>query len=914
MYDIRENEHQELFYLGIDPRQPVAIHIPSPLGRLGYYVFVRVPVAAVGQLAQVAVTMEVGGLMDDHVMLAPGEGATEPVVFPAKDAGYAWRCLGCGQVSRGNGALTLRNWPEDVARTDVLITTWARFAQSGLADDWIAGQADSHWAPTGVPLGAIGGGRIDLCRDGRFRNYSMNNNQDAPMEDPDGLPNAYLAVTADGATRELATRPVIAGHLAASSLTFDPRFPQATLRAAQLFSGLDVAVTCSGTLCPHDLRRSSLPGFLVRWTVTNTGAEARTVCCAMGWPNMVGVGGGIARAETSIGYGDGYYHHWDDPTGRMETVVNTAKYTGVRFTGTPSSMHRCSDGISLLAVAAVGQANASCTAGQGEVAVEVTVPAGGSAVATMALVVAMPHWIDSLGTERGVYWMNHFADADAMMTALLTENEEIFTEAGALSALLADSTLPDWLQHRLANCTYPLVTNSVFYPDGRFSINEGPTEMAGCYGTIDQRLAAHPATQILFPQLNATELHLFARIQNTDGSIAHDLGGGHLERPPTVQNWPDIPCSFIIQTARHAWSVGDVEFERQLFAHARAALLQHAHHADAGGGVPQLGQVLGTSYDSYHYFGTTAYMGTLWLAALAIYEKWAKRLGKTDLLDRVPQWREAAMQRLEADLWNGSYYDAYGNNVPGGPHRDTCHGGQLAGEVYARLLAGVDVLAPERLRSVLDALYRLNCNARFAIPPDEVSPDGASGADFGWLPYIEGFMLTAFAALDDARLWPVWERMVQAMDDGYRRPCDTRLMYRPDTGEISWGSYYMTAPASWMVYDAARDFFFAAGDGVLRLRTATPGRFPVVHPCCWAVADITADGAVTLTIRRVFGDAPLLLRTLEVPIETTRVTCGGEQLRVIPGQGRYVHCPLSTPVTLVPGAVIHWQVTVGTTV
>ena len=45
MLDIRENEHQELFYLGVDLNQPVEVHIPSPLGPLGYYVFVRVPEA-----------------------------------------------------------------------------------------------------------------------------------------------------------------------------------------------------------------------------------------------------------------------------------------------------------------------------------------------------------------------------------------------------------------------------------------------------------------------------------------------------------------------------------------------------------------------------------------------------------------------------------------------------------------------------------------------------------------------------------------------------------------------------------------------------------------------------------------------------------------------------------------------------
>ncbi len=121
----------------------------------------------------------------------------------------------------------------------------------------------------------------------------------------------------------------------------------------------------------------------------------------------------------------------------------------------------------------------------------------------MALVTAMPHWVDAYNVDRGRYWQRDFAGGEALLAALLAEAEEIFRESGALAAQLDDSTLPAWLKQRLSNCNYPLVTNSVLYRDGRFSINEGPTEMAGCYGTIDQRLAAHPATQLLFPQLNA---------------------------------------------------------------------------------------------------------------------------------------------------------------------------------------------------------------------------------------------------------------------------------------------------------------------------------------------------------------------------------------------------------------------------
>ncbi|OPZ88142.1 MAG: hypothetical protein BWY76_00102 [bacterium ADurb.Bin429] len=893
MYDRRENEHQELFHLGIDPRQPVPIHIPSPLGRLGYFFFVRVPAGDVETLANVGMRLDVGGLREDHLEVMPGEGVEGDAVLPGVD-GLAWRCLGKGMVSRGDGTVVLKDWPAAMTRADLLITTWPRFVESGMADAWIAARADPCWAPSGVPLGGIGGGRVDLCRDGRFRNFSMNNNQDAPVEDPDGLPGAYLAVTRDGSTCDLATQPIAAGHAACESLAYEPRFPQAVL-AAEPFPGITVRVTASGLVCPQDLRRSSISGFLVRWEVTNTGEEPQTVTVRMGWPNLIGVGGGVAEAESGIGYGDGFYHHWDDPTGRAETTDGGA----VRFTGTPKYL--ASAGEHLLAVAG-GAATAGD--GHGEVHRELHLQPGETGTSTMALVAAMPHWVDSLKVDRGHAWQNHFADGRAMLDALLAEADDILTEAGALAALMADSTLPDWLRRRLCNCAYPLVTNSVYYRDGRFSVNEGPTEMAGCYGTIDQRLAAHPATQLLFPQLNRTELTLFAENQGADGGINHDLGGGHLERGVHPQDWPDLTCSFIIQTARHAWTTGDTAFEDAMWPRARQALLKHAAWAEDGAGVAQVGSNgLGTSYDGYHYEGTTGYMATLWLAALAVMERWADRRGDSELLARIPGWRDAAIARLDADLWNGEYYIAYGSQD--GARRESCHAGQLAGEVFARLLAGADVLPEARLRACLNAIFRLNGDNAFAVPPDEVWPDGTAAAAFGWLPYIEGFMLTVAAVLDDPRLLPLWERMMAAVDAEGGRPCDTRLMYQPD-GSPSWGAYYMTAPASWLVYDALLDFSYTPGDGALRLRATRPGRWSLVHPLFWGLAEVAEDGTVTLMVRRVFQQ-DLAVVSLAVPAGAG-LGYKGEKLSPAASRGQYCLYDLQDKVNLVDGVTLTWKI------
>ena len=294
------------------------------------------------------------------------------------------------------------------------------------------------------------------------------------------------------------------------------------------------------------------------------------------------------------------------------------------------------------------------------------------------------------------------------------------------------------------------------------------------------------------------------------------------------------------------------------------------------------------------------------LATLAICREWTTRQGDNSLLADLANWEKVALGRLEQDLWNGRYYRAYGSQ--NGRLNDNCHAGMLAGEYYARLLAGRDILPADRLEACATAWFELNGHDQFQIPPDEVGPDGGAGSEYGWLPYVESFGLAPLAVLRHPRVLPVWQRMVWHMAENGRRPCDTRLMYQPVTGEISWGSYYMTAPACWLVYDALLDFAFDAGPGVFRLAPQFDGRFALVHPRFWATGTQTTGqdgGTLTVEIVRVFGDGPLQIRALETihPATPTGPLAAGPATR----EGAYARQPLQ-PINLTVGTTLTWHV------
>src|SRR5690606_22122116 len=100
----------------------------------------------------------------------------------------------------------------------------------------------------------------------------------------------------------------------------------------------------------------------------------------------------------------------------------------------------------------------------------------------------------------------------------------------------------------------------------------------------------------------------------------------------------------------------------------------------------------------------------------------------------------------------------------GGRINENSHAGQLAGQWFSRMLTGEDVLDEQRMRSCIDAMLELNFSDRFAVPPDEVSPEGEAKSEFSWLPYVETFCLAPMAVLDVPALPEQWERCVRAMD------------------------------------------------------------------------------------------------------------------------------------------------------
>jgi len=116
----------------------------------------------------------------------------------------------------------------------------------------------------------------------------------------------------------------------------------------------------------------------------------------------------------------------------------------------------------------------------------------------------------------------------------------------------------------------------------------------------------------------------------------------------------------------------------------------------------------------------------------------------------------------------------------------------------------------------------------------------------------------------------------------------------------------MTAPASWLVYDAMLDFVYLPEPGLLRLVPQFDGTFAVIHPLFWATGRRDGD-LLQLDIVRVFSDQALAVRELQTSAEATGIEIDGAACEVRNSGAAYRSFAIE-PVPLAPGATLTWHV------
>ncbi len=435
--------------------------------------------------------------------------------------------------------------------------------------------------------------------------------------------------------------------------------------------------------------------------------------------------------------------------------------------------------------------------------------------------------------------------------------------------LLLRSSLPSWLKLKLVNDVFSMYAATVLTRDGRFSVLESPRDMGGALGTMDQRMAAHAFYAQAFPELDKSELRLFAQCQRSDGRITHFCGNVHqaIGRADVgygVTDWPDLSCSFVLQVVKLGQWLGDRSWLEEMWPHVRAAMEWLAGADKDGDLIPEGG----STYD-YEQLpaGAFVYSASCYLGALLAAERCAEVLGESDQAGEYRRRFEAVQRSVMTGLWNGESFIKW--NKPA--DRD-CNPNSfvaaLAGDWLARLSGLGDTLPPGIAEREVEQLIARHLLAFEPVPPMEVTPRGyiATGACFllQHQPYLGCEAI--YRGYTDQGL-EVLRRVYEVGWVQNHVPWDQPLAFNAPGGERGGLRAYMTNPASWHVLNALSGASLNLFDGVLYLSPRLPEgaeslSMPVFLGSLWAWLDWEPGKRLALRVLRCAGERAPTIRSV----------------------------------------------------
>ncbi len=832
---------------------------------------------------------------------APWTCAPTAVPAEAVPAGKKWVRLATGANPRGFEPLTL-TLPPGTKFDYVCVSPNERYIADGRAERWIRDHEKGKEVRCGMPLGGIGAGKVEIARDGSFRNLTTNNNIDAPFYHPEWC---FMGAAIDGQARTLRDEPAD-GLPPVERIEFDARYPIARLTFIDRAWPIPIRLTAWSPIIPGDVDDSSLPVAVLEFELDNTTTKEISVQIGLSWENLLGSTG---RPQPINQWGrTGHYYRCREDSGNTARRIRHPQMDGVVFESGPKTEP---DAVGNVVIATTPASTPGMT-GRIDPACEPTTPPASSkrpsgslparisnhvslkprAKETVCFVVAwyMDHFHQLGRDDLGHYYHNRFRNAQEVAEYALKNRERLFSGTRALHDLVRRGGLPPWFGDMLLNDLYVLSTDTWLTRDGRFSVNEGATNMYGCMGTMDQKLYASHHLALLFPQLQKQELRQFGNLQNANGGITHDLGTGEFVAKNEAFDWPDLCSAFSLLSCQVYRYTGDEAFWEEMRPKVLKALRCLATTWDPEGlGVPGRGSTFDDE-DSYRIFSYTA---GLWLCDLRLGMAIAKEMGDDALFADFRRRFDRAKALAMKELWTGTYF-RYGSSPPPENKRtDASHFSQLAGEFWARIL-GFDGIFEERVRrTALENTLALHWNGNFKLPPKIVTPDGKlfprdgehRNAPVSWPMHSRALMSgNAFLFGMERQGWD----LLKAMRDNIVAangpdPWDQSLYYDPLTGRYDWGVFYMTAPASWLAYQALIDTHYDAVTQTLTLRPTAAGRlgierFPIVTPKFWAIGEVSADGRPTgICVERVIAG--------NVAVKAIRVTPGtGRWAAAVDGQ------------------------------
>ncbi len=760
-------------------------------------------------------------------------------------------------------------------RPDYTLEMLEQLKRHGFLYEEIKDCATGHM-PSGIPLGGMGCGKLEICEDGMFTAFTGNNNQDSPIF---RMPGTFIALGTKEQVKILRKDTMALPYEPMESVETDFLFPFAKLKATDPALPFTTHIEAFSPSIPYNAADSALPCTIFHVTLENTSSSDTEAVFCFSWENIINVGGSMEVPNGGDRMFPTCYHTWngsfvwsDRTKNYCEKKQRGEKETALLFAATDDRKNPMSFGEHLLwcsdpdaeavcersilpedepkFVEWLKQGKAPFEEGSesefkaGAIVLRKGLKAGEKKEFDLILTWYMPVLLDETGKNPSVEYTNRFQNAWEVLEYVIKEKERLYVQTKEVEEILKKSTLPPWFVRRLLDDRFVTVTCSWYDKDGNFSINEAPTGMGGCLGTLDQRTASQAFYTTFYPELDKRELELFRLSQAEDGMCAHEIGFAGIKlvcRP--FSQWPDLVAAYIIQVYHTYQRTADRAFLEKHMPHIKKAIEWTLTLDDKQCGIPYICAGRGTTYDNQFWEGINAFIATMQIASYRIGALCAQITGDAQSANRWRELAEIASNTRETYLWNetGKYYNnAY--NMDMCEVDDSCFICSMAGE-WAALRAGMEpVLTQKRIAEVTEAITK-HCVGERGISDQ----GGRKDTTDGFLQYPMAYLISpALYAGNPESAWKVAETTERIITGPNSNHYNQSLTYSFN-GERYGLPYYMTAPSTWNMLEALAGL---RADLPERTLTLSPMReenqayrMPVFLTKAWFEMEVSADGS-----------------------------------------------------------------------
>jgi uncharacterized protein (DUF608 family) len=271
---------------------------------------------------------------------------------------------------------------------------------------------------------------------------------------------------------------------------------------------------------------------------------------------------------------------------------------------------------------------------------------------------------------------------------------------------LYESNLPIWLLDRISSQVAVLKSNTVFWSkSGYFGGWEGCSEGGGCCaGNCSHVWHYAQAHARLFPEL--------ARAMR-EQEFRHELDSGLIPFRQALMTSPagDAQAGAVLNSYREHLMSADGKWLHEHWPAAKRAMEFHIATWDAD----EDGMLTGAQHNTLDAdsSGTSSWLGSMYLAALAAAEKMATLEGDTPAAERYRRILTSGEAKQNEALWNGEYYVQLPDQPLLRDYGTGCHIDQVLGQWWANQLDLGWVYPQDRVRTALSSLFRNSFRADF---------------------------------------------------------------------------------------------------------------------------------------------------------------------------------------------------------